>query len=198
VDRKTLISLAKRIEAEQNTKIIKRCSVDPWYWITEWTKTFDEQARDKGVEAYKPFPVDGYQLKVILSILIAGEPAADAAARTWESTHNDEDTANAAYEVALDAIQNPTKYPKEPHIAVPKSRTMMASWTVVAYMSWEGQFHERVRWVLQSKEERTAEDLLSYAKCLYSQQPAWMRERYPLTGGKGQIETEGAPYRRVL
>lgn len=192
MDRRQLISQVRAAEELQRREIIRRCEIDPWFWLTAQTKTFDEQAREKGVEAYKPFPETAY-LKLVLAILLGGEEAAIAAANADGS---DEFKADAAYLVAQGHLSNPGKYKPEPHTAVPKSREMMISWIACGLLTWDAQFHERTRWVIQTKKEQTAEELLAYCKCLYAQQPDWMKDRYLLAGGKK--DTEGGQQSKLL
>lgn len=78
---------------------------------------------------------------------------------------------------------------KEKRIFVPKSREMMLSWLACGFITWSCQFKPHTQWVIQSKDEGTAGKLLKYCKCLYVRQPQWMKERYPLHGGK--FDTDG-------
>jgi hypothetical protein len=70
---------------------------------------------------------------------------------------------------------------------VPKSREMMASWSVVGYAVWTCQFFPRQRVIVQSQKEDKVADLIKgvgnpgYARTLVERQPSWLREKYPLT-----------------
>jgi hypothetical protein len=86
--------------------------------------------------------------------------------------------------------------PAERRIFAAKSREMMLSWLVAGYITWDCQFHEHTRWIIQSKSEDTASELLLYCKCLYSQQPEWLKKRYLLDGGK--FDTVGGTQSKLL
>src|SRR5690242_17656205 len=68
---------------------------------------------------------------------------------------------------------------------VPKSREMMASWSVVGYAVWTCQFFPRQRVIVQSQKEDKVADLIKgvgnpgYARTLVERQPSWLREKYP-------------------
>lgn len=149
MDRRQLINQAKAAEEIERRKIIKRCEDDVWYWLTEWTETFDTHAESKDVEVYKPFPRKEYLEKVVRIFA-------------------DRD---------------------EKRIFIPKSREMMLSWLACGFITHACQFKPHTQWVIQSKDEGTAGKLLKYCKCLYSRQPQWMKERYPLHGGKYDTES---------
>jgi hypothetical protein len=179
-----LIEELRLKEELEQRKIAARCAKDPWFWLTECTKTFDEQAREKGVEEYKPFPKEAHHLRLVVAMLVAGEVAAIAAEEANKISGGDRKAAaDAGYAVALQALETGEHKP-DPHTVIPKSREMMASWTIMGVLTWDAQFHQRSRWVVQSKTENTAYDLLSYTKCLYDQQPEWLRKRYALPKGK--------------
>ncbi len=61
-----------------------------------------------------------------------------------------------------------------------KSRDMMLSWECVAYFMWEAQRTPLCGVLLQCQKEKKAEQLISYAKCLWERQPDWLREQFPL------------------
>jgi ABC-type phosphonate transport system ATPase subunit len=70
---------------------------------------------------------------------------------------------------------------------VPKSREMMASWSVVGYAVWTCQFFPRQRVIVQSQKEDKVADLIKgvgnpgYARTLVERQTSWLREKYRLT-----------------
>lgn len=155
---KTRASLIEDFKLQQELeqrRILKQCIESPWYWLTNFTKTFDEHAQIKKVEVHKPFPDKSY-LQAMLEIFMS----------------------------------------EEDRIFCAKSREMMLSWLVAGFITWQCQFFPRTRWVVQSKDEDTASELLSYCKCLYGQQPEWMRRKYPLQGGR--IETDGGLQSKLL
>lgn len=60
-----------------------------------------------------------------------------------------------------------------------KSREMMMSWEVCAYIAWMCQWYP-VFWVAQTGKEDKVSELIEYARILYNNQPAWMKKRNPL------------------
>jgi hypothetical protein len=154
--RAQLIEQLRLKEELEQREIIRKCSEDAWYWLQNYTKTFDEHAAKKGVDVYKPFPDKDY------------------------------------LRVTLELFRNP----ENERIFAAKSREMMLSWLAAGYITWDCQFHERTRWIIQSKSEDTAAELLAYCKCLYSQQPEWLKKRFPLKGNK--LETEGGVQSKLL
>lgn len=62
-----------------------------------------------------------------------------------------------------------------------KSRDLMATWAVVAYFTLQAQSVPHREIVFQSIDGPKAEQLIEYAKCLYEQQPTWLKEAMPLT-----------------
>jgi hypothetical protein len=58
--------------------------------------------------------------------------------------------------------------------AIPKSREMMTSWTLVGYITWHCQFRTQIEWILQSEDDLKAMGNIKYANALYTnQQPGW-------------------------
>lgn len=155
MDRSRLISQVKAAEELRHREIVKKCQESPWYWMSTQTRTFDEQAKEKNEDPYKPFPDKSY----------------------------------------VETIVNELNVPSGTDF-IPKSREMMLSWIVMALLTWQCQFIERTRWVVQSKDEDTAKGLLEYSKVLYEQQPEWLKRRYPLAGGK--IDTTGGVQSNLL
>lgn len=66
---------------------------------------------------------------------------------------------------------------------IPKSREMMTSWLVAAYLTWKCQWNPRALCLVQTQNEKKVQKLLSYTKCLYDQQPLWLRQMHSLKGG---------------
>ena len=149
------LRLQEELEQRRIIAEIKNDPCFPWIWVSKYTKTFDEQAADKGLEPYRAFPDKEY-IPVLFREL---------------------------------NVPNRIDF-------IPKSREMMASWLIMAKITAECQFFDRRRWVVQSKDEDTAKGLLEYAKTLYSQQPEWMKKRFPLKGGK--IEVTGGEQSNLL
>lgn len=69
----------------------------------------------------------------------------------------------------------------EPVLWLEKSRTMMDSWACVAYLTKNAMTVPLRGVVLQCQKEEKARQLIKYAKCLYSQQPQWLQDAYPLS-----------------
>jgi len=114
---------------------IRRAEADPFFWLTNLTKTTDEQ---DPANPYKPFPADKY-IESTIEILL-----------------------------------------KEPIVFIPKSRSMMASWTVAGTAAWLCQAKAATGIVIQSRDETRAKKLIEYARDLYSRShPEWQR-RHPL------------------
>jgi hypothetical protein len=65
-------------------------------------------------------------------------------------------------------------------ILVEKSRTMMISWALVGYFTLQAMLVPEREIVFQSMTEPKAFQLIEYAKCLWSRQPEWLREKFPL------------------
>lgn len=62
-----------------------------------------------------------------------------------------------------------------------KSRDMMLSWACVAYLLVNSMRFPEREVLLQTQKEDKAVQLVNYAKCLYRNQPEWMRQAFPLT-----------------
>lgn len=65
-------------------------------------------------------------------------------------------------------------------VLIEKSRDMMVSWACVAYLTWEAMRVPERGIVLQTQKEDKVKQLIDYAKCLYRNQPDWLKEAYPL------------------
>jgi hypothetical protein len=86
---------------------------------------------------------------------------------------------------------------REPRVFTPKSREMMASWSVMAFAVWFCQFFPRTRAVIQTQKEPKVVDLIKgkdspgYARTLYERQPMWLQRMFPLSRPmKDQSQTE--------
>ena len=72
-----------------------------------------------------------------------------------------------------------------------KSRDMMISWACMAYLIWKAMTVPLCGSVVQTQKEKKVIQLVHYARCLYRQQPAWLRDAIPLaTPLKNQSELE--------
>ena len=61
-----------------------------------------------------------------------------------------------------------------------KSRDMMLSWLLVAFLTHDCMMHGGVEVVFQSLTEEKAAELVGYARCLYDRQDDDIKARYPL------------------
>jgi len=73
-----------------------------------------------------------------------------------------------------------------PRLLIPKSREMLTSWCAVIYGTHHAQWLKS-EVVIQCQGEEKATRLISYAECLYRNQPEWLKARHPL---KSQNTTE--------
>jgi hypothetical protein len=64
---------------------------------------------------------------------------------------------------------------------IEKSRDMMISWACVAYLTLKAMTMPECGVLFQAQKENKAIQLVEYAKCLYDQQPDFLREAFPLT-----------------
>jgi hypothetical protein len=78
----------------------------------------------------------------------------------------------------------------ERRIAVEKSRQMMISWVVCAFVLWVAMFQPNVLFFVQSKKEEDAADRLDRIYKIYFRLPAFMRERFPLNLNSGRPGTQ--------
>jgi hypothetical protein len=69
---------------------------------------------------------------------------------------------------------------EEPIVLLEKSRTVMASWAVVGYFTWEAMRVATREIVFQTQKEKKVKQLIKYAKTLYGRQPQWMQDAHPL------------------
>jgi len=58
---------------------------------------------------------------------------------------------------------------------------LMESWAIVAYLTVNAMTVAMRGVVLQCQKEEKARQLIKYVKCLYSQQPQWLQDAYPLS-----------------
>jgi len=75
---------------------------------------------------------------------------------------------------------------KHRRIAIEKSRQMMVSWIVCAFVLWVAMFRPNVLAFVQSKKEQDAADRLSRIYQLYFRLPEWMRKRFPINLNSGR------------
>ena len=63
---------------------------------------------------------------------------------------------------------------------IEKSRDMMMSWAIVAYFTRHAMVVPQRGVLFQTQKEAKVIQLLDYAKCLYEQQPNWLKAAFPL------------------
>lgn len=85
----------------------------------------------------------------------------------------------------------------EKHLFIPKTREMLTSWCVMGDSAACAQWD---RWfiVAQTEAEKKAEELISYVRILYENQPDWLKRRHPLKSEATKTNIEWADGGRVL
>lgn len=88
-------------------------------------------------------------------------------------------------------------FASESRLFVPKTREMLTSWCVMGDSTHRAQWE---RWfvVVQTDAEKKAEELISYVRILYENQPEWMRKLHPLRGEISRTKIEWESGGRVL
>lgn len=81
-------------------------------------------------------------------------------------------------------------YKNDYDLYVPKTREMATSWEAVGYAFWSCEFFPNVQVLAQSEKDEKAKGLVKYANILYENQPAWMKERFPLKRGRDEGTTQ--------
>lgn len=74
-----------------------------------------------------------------------------------------------------------------PRQMMPKSRQVMASWTVAGFITWLAQWRPDTQILVQTETEKKAQRLVQYCKSLYSGQALFMRKMHPLRAGYTDI-----------
>lgn len=75
------------------------------------------------------------------------------------------------------------------HLAIPKTREMVTSWSVMAFATHQAQwFKSEV--VVQTDSEDKAKQLVGYAECLYRNQEPFLKARHPLVSEASQLSIE--------
>lgn len=115
----------------------RRALKDCYFWMTECTKTVDEQV-EAGLDPYRPFPKEVYIKSLV------------------------------------DVLEN------EPVTLIPKSRAVMASWTVSAWCAHHGFNHAARRILFQSKDEARSLQLIRYVKTLWEQSMPELQKKWPV------------------
>ena len=61
-----------------------------------------------------------------------------------------------------------------------KSRDMMLTWGCVAYLTNKAMVVPAREVLFQTQKEKKVKQLIKYARCLYEQQPQWLKDTFPL------------------
>lgn len=69
---------------------------------------------------------------------------------------------------------------KENKVAIPKSRQVMITWTVLAFILHRMVFYKHRLWFVQSKKEEDAASLIEREKHMYEHLPWWLKSASPL------------------
>lgn len=95
------------------------------------------------------------------------------------------------FEPLFDAFQ------KRPRLFIPKTREMLTSWCVMGDSAHKAQWQQ---WfvVAQTDSEKKAEELISYVRILYENQPEWMKKLHPLEGEPSRTKVQWREGGRVL
>lgn len=90
-----------------------------------------------------------------------------------------------------------TAFASSKRLFIPKTREMLTSWCVMGDSAHRAQWE---RWfvVVQTDAEKKAEELISYVRILYENQPEWMKALHPLKGETSRTKIEWATGGRVL
>jgi hypothetical protein len=66
-------------------------------------------------------------------------------------------------------------------LLIAKTREMITSWIVVAYITWLCQWRDTVEYLSQSEKDEKAQGLIRYSEILYENQEDWLKVRHPLS-----------------
>jgi hypothetical protein len=128
-----------RQQTPATSERIRQATADPFVWVTEYAKTYNEHWIEEGrPDPYEHFPPYEY-IKHTFDAVAAEHI-------TWFE----------------------------------KSRDMMLSWTLVAYLTLEAMKTPSRGVLFQTQKEDKVIQLVDYAKCLVRTQPSWLQEAFPL------------------
>ncbi len=132
----------RRAQRSNNDSRIREAVRDPYTWVTQHTKTWNEHWQEEGRPSpYEHFPDESaYPHIPVIFALIDAE------------------------RINLFA----------------KSRDMMVSWAIVAYFTWQAMVVAQRGVLFQTQKKEKVIQLVDYAKCLYDQQPDWLKAALPL------------------
>lgn len=147
-------------------------SAGPMYWLRSVTKTDNFQWLAQNLPPKAPFPYRPHDVKSY---------DVENCLRFIDSLKCDHDLSLADPPDYMDVVMAVILTQDE--VGVPKTREMMTSWLAVGYITWMIQFIDNVEWISQSEKQDKAAGLIQYANSLYTNQPDWMRARFPLKRG---------------
>jgi hypothetical protein len=80
------------------------------------------------------------------------------------------------FSVVLEYLENPDERVN----LFEKSRDMMVTWCITAFFTLECMLNAEREVIIQTMTDEKGEEVISYAKHLYSRQPEWLRKKFPL------------------
>lgn len=83
----------------------------------------------------------------------------------------------------------------EPILWIEKSRDMMVSWICVAFFTWHAMRIPERRVLFQTQKKDKVVELIDYAKCLYREQPDWLKDAFPLAKPLGDQSSFALEFR---
>lgn len=140
----------------------------PMFWLRRFTATENYQWQAQGREAIAPFPHKPFPPELLGGFNIPPER------KHW-------DYLDHIMQAMLAGLKKSES--DKAALYIPKTREMMTSWLVVAFITWHCQFFPATGWLAQSEKDDKAQGLINYANILYKNQPAWLRDRHPLKRG---------------
>lgn len=138
----------------------------PLLWLRKYTATENYHWKEQGLDPVSPFPYWPFTDRKL-----------DLSALPFPHDFTEDDPPDY-----LDVVMGYLLTSKT--IFIPKTREMMTSWLVTGYLTWMCQFFEKTEWASQSEDDLKAQGLTKYSNLLFTNQPLWLRERYPLKHGE--------------
>lgn len=146
--------------------VIENIKRNPLFWLRKFTKTFNPQWKEQGFNGpFQPFPhfrnfEDGLDyLDYLFDYL---KPKSEMQI-PWNLERVPDDPAVGAYERVIE-----------------KSRTMLGTWSCIGYFTHRAMTVPGQEFIFQSQTQEKAEELIDYSKILWDQQPAWLKQAFPM------------------
>ena len=70
-------------------------------------------------------------------------------------------------------------------VALEKSRDMLGTWSVIAFLTWDGLFHKGRQILYQSEDATRTRDLIDRSMTMWKNQPEWLRNVHKATVAEG-------------